>query len=367
MAAHTATAPGTTPAPGRPVPSAASEVRLLAVGTALPGDPVDNAALGRRFGMDALWEQWVDAFIGTRQRHLAIDLETGEQRATLADLGETAGRRALEAAGVRPEEIDLVVLGTGTPDSLMPATVNQIADRLGIDGVTSYQLQSGCSGAVQALDLAGQLLAGGRHRTALILGGDVIARHYDLSVDLRKAPPAELVNYVLFGDGAGAAVLSADPDAGDIAVRTTYVELVGLGRPPGQVLEWFGPVDRDSTRPAAREDYKAIEESVPGLAADILARLLDDTGWKPADLDFLLPPQLSTKMTARIVEHLTGRLAVGDAEEVSVISETANNGNALVFFQLERALPRLGAGDRLAAVAVESSKWIKSGFALEHV
>ncbi|MGW4892454.1 3-oxoacyl-ACP synthase III family protein [Kitasatospora sp. NPDC004240] len=340
-----------------------AEIRILAAGTALPGPPIDNAALGRRFGMDRLWEQWVDAFIGTRTRHLAVDLETGEQRDTLAGLGGTAGRRALEAAGTDPAEIDLVVLGTATPDALMPATVNQIADGLGIDGVATFQLQSGCSGAVQALDVARQLLSTGRHRTALVIGGDVIAKHYDLSVDLHGVPPAQLVNYVLFGDAAGAAVLSADPAAGRTAVRTSFVQLVGKGRPPGQVLEWFGPVDRHSDRVASQEDYKAIEESVPVLAEESLHRLLDELGWKGDDLTHLLPPQLSTRMTRRIVE----RLALTGAEEISVVGETANTGNALVFFQLEQLLPRLSPGDRAAAIAIESSKWIKSGFALEHV
>ncbi|MFF8775449.1 3-oxoacyl-ACP synthase III family protein [Kitasatospora sp. NPDC015120] len=340
-----------------------AEIRLLAAGTALPGPPIDNAALGRRFGMDALWEQWVDTFIGTRTRHLALDLETGEQRDTLADLGTTAGERALAAAGTDPADIDLVVLGTATPDSLMPATVNQIADRLGIDGVATYQLQSGCSGAVQAIDVARQLLSTGRHRTALVLGGDVIAKHYDLTADLRAVPPAELVNYVLFGDAAGAAVLSADPAAGPTAVRASFVQLAGRGRAPGQVLEWFGPVDRHSGRPAAREDYKAIEETVPLFAEQILRRLLDEAGWQPDELTHLLPPQLSTQMTTRIVQ----RLGLPGAEEISCVGETANTGNALVFFQLEQVLPKLAAGDRAAVLAVESSKWIKSGFALEQV
>ncbi|WP_031075097.1 3-oxoacyl-ACP synthase III family protein [Streptomyces sp. NRRL WC-3742] len=340
-----------------------AEIRLLAAGTALPGPPIDNAALGRRFGMDALWEQWVDAFIGTRTRHLALDLESGEQRDTLADLGTTAGERALAAAGTDPADIDLVVLGTATPDTLMPATVNVIADRLGIDDVATYQLQSGCSGAVQAIDVARQLLSTGRHRTALVLGGDVIAKHYDLDADLRAVPPAELVNYVLFGDAAGAAVLSADPAAGPTAVRASFVQLSGRGRAPGQVLEWFGPVDRHSDRSSAREDYKAIEETVPLFAEQILHRLLAETGWQEGEVTHLLPPQLSTRMTARIVE----RLGLGGAEEISCVGETANTGNALVFFQLEQVLPKLAPGDRAAAIAVESSKWIKSGFALERV
>lgn len=338
-------------------------VRILSVGTALPGPPVDNATLARVFDMDTLWEQWVDAFIGTRTRHLAVDVETGEVRYSLADLGEIAGGNALEAAGVTPEEIDLVVLGTATPDDLMPATVNVIADRLGIDGVPTYQLQSGCAGAFQALDVAQKLLLTGGYRNALVLGGDVIAKHYDLGLDLRSLPAAEMVNVALFGDGAGAAVLTTRPLPDTTVLRQVFTRLTGLDRAPGQVLEWFGPVDHTPGRTGSREDYKAIEESVPTMAAEILKELLDSLKWTDTDVDYILPPQLSGTMTARIM----ARLDVPGMTEITCVTETGNNANALPFQQLERVLPRLVDGDRVLGIAVESSKWIKAGFALERV
>lgn len=338
------------------------EIHVLSAASALPGPPVDNPTLARRLGMDALWEQWVDAFIGTRTRHLAVDLATGDMRCGLADLGETAARGALAAAGLDAAAVDVVVMATATPDQLMPATVNVIADRLGVDGVPSYQLQSGCAGAVAAMELAERLLTG-RRRTALVIGGDVIARFYDLAVDLRHLPPAELVNYVLFGDGAGAAVLSVDPAPGAAAVRAIGTRLVGAGRAPGATLEWFGKVDRDPSRPASGEDYKAIEEHVPVMAGEILRDLLTELAWRDTDIDFLLPPQLSGRMTSRIVRQLDVPAAV----EVSCVAETGNNGNAIVFSQLERLLGRLAPGDRAVGICVESSKWIKAGFALEGV
>jgi 3-oxoacyl-[acyl-carrier-protein] synthase III len=336
---------------------------IVSVGTALPGPAITNAKLAERFGMDRVWEQWVDAFIDTRVRHLATDLDSGKVTCSLADLAESAGRRALESAGLGPGDIDVMVMGTATPDMLMPTTLNMVADRLGVNGVPTYQLQSGCSGAVQALELASRLLQGGTHRTALVFGGDVGAKHYDLRIDLKSLTPTELVNVVLFGDGAGAAVLTADPspEPGTVLLRTARTRLVGLGRAPGQVIEWFGLADRDSKRTAGGEDYKMIEQSVPTMAAEILRELLDELSWRDDELDYVLPPQLSGRMTARIVE----RLAVPDAREVSCVRETGNNGNALVFFQLERALPLLEPGDRALGIAVESSKWIKSGFALE--
>ncbi|MFE5857589.1 3-oxoacyl-ACP synthase III family protein [Streptomyces sp. NPDC056500] len=338
------------------------DVHVRSAASALPGPALDNAALARRLGMDPLWEQWVDVFIGTRSRHLALDLESGELTVPLVDLAEEAGRRALTAAGITAGDVDAIVLATATPDRLMPATVNVVADRLGIDGVRSFQLQSGCSGAVQALDVAQQILRSGSGRTVLVLGGDVIARFFDVGADLRKAAPAELVNYVLFGDAAGAAVLSVEPGPGSATVRGLFTRLVGLGREPGAVLEWFGPADRYTDRPAASEDYKAIEEHVPRMTEEVLAELLDTVGWKPEDVDLLLPPQLSGRMTRLISD----RLALPRAVDVSCVDDTGNCGNAIVFLQLERALAGpLGPGRRAVGVSIESSKWLKAGFALE--
>ncbi|AXK32427.1 3-oxoacyl-ACP synthase [Streptomyces armeniacus] len=337
------------------------EVHIRSVGTALPGPPVDNAALTHRFHMSPVWEQWIDTFIGTRTRHFSLDLETGELRYTLTDLGEAASRRALTNAGLAAGEVDLMVMGTSTPDRLMPATINMIAERLGIDGVPTYQLQSGCSGAVQALDVAHQMLRSGRYRTALVLGADSCAKHTDLNVNPNDLPTAEQVNGVLFGDGAGALVLSTEPAPGSVVVRHVFHRLVGLNRAPGQIVEWFGRGDRDSGRQPLSEDYKAIEESVPKMAVHILNELLDELDWSEGDIDYLLPPQLSGRMTAHIAEILD----LPGAREITCVVETGNTGNALPFFQLEAALPQLTEGDRALGIAVESSKWIKAGFALE--
>jgi 3-oxoacyl-[acyl-carrier-protein] synthase III len=339
------------------------DIHVLAAGTALPGPALDNAALAARFGLNLAWRQWVDTFIGTDTRHLSIDLETGAQRYTLADLGEQAAERALAAAGLEPEDIDLVVMGTSSPDQLMPATANVIADRLGIDGVSIYQLQSGCTGAVQSLDIAERLLSTGRHRTALVLGGDVSAKHYSVQIDVTKMDPGQMVNGVLFGDGAGACVLSAEPRPGSPVLRHVRVRAVGLGRLPGQVVDYSGMAGPRGDQPLVVEDYKAIEESVPRMAAEMLHEVLGELAWKQDEVDYLLPPQLSGRMTALIAE----RLALPGAEEITCVRETGNTGNALPFFQLEMLLPRLKDGQRAVGVAIESSKWIKAGFALEAV
>ncbi|WP_157420277.1 3-oxoacyl-ACP synthase III family protein [Actinomadura kijaniata] len=339
------------------------DVYLHSAGTVLPGPPVDIPTLAKRFGLPSVWEQWVDSFIDTPVRHYSVDLDSGETRFSLTDLATTAGERALAAAGTAPDRIDLIVMGTSSPDMLMPATVNVVADRLGVDDVATYQLQSGCAGAVQALDVARRLLRSGEHRTALVLGADSCARHLDLTVDVSALPPGEQVNGVLFGDGAGAAVLGTKPGDNGIALRWTRVRCVGRGREPGQTLNWFGAADRHVDRPAAVEDYQAVQEAVPPLAAATLDEVLDALDWDRGELDYVLPPQLSGRMTDAIL----ARLDVPDAREVSCVRETGNTGNALPFFQLERLLPHMITGDRAVGVAIESSKWIKAGYALEKV
>jgi 3-oxoacyl-[acyl-carrier-protein] synthase-3 len=340
-----------------------SDIRILSAGTALPGSPVDNAALSRRFGMEQVWEQWIDVFIGIRSRHLAVDLETGHVGTSLCDLAETAARRALAAGGIDAADIDLMVMSTATPDMLMPATVNMVADRLGINNIPTYQLQTGCSGAVQALNVARTMLASGAARNALVLGGDICAKYFDTTMDIRKLPPEQLVNVVLFGDGAGAVVLSTEPAPGSLAIRHVVNRLTGGGRPPGHMLDWFGLADRGDARPAAAEDYTAIAELVPRMAENVLVDLLDALDWKEGDVDFLLPPQLSVRMTERIVREL----GLGPAQEVSCVGRTGNNGNALPFLQFEELFTRIGPGERAIGIAIESSKWIRTGIAVEKV
>ncbi|WP_324785324.1 3-oxoacyl-ACP synthase III family protein [Streptomyces sp. H51] len=333
---------------------------LASLGTALPGDPVDNATLAKVLGIN---EDWIEVFIGTRTRHFARDLGTGVVRWSLADLCAQAAEKALADPDVDPSEIEFVVLGTATPDTLMPATVNHVADQLGLDQVPTFQLQSGCAGAVQALSLAQTMIASGQYRTGLVIGGDVCSKHLDLQRDVAGAAPGDLVNYVLFGDGAGAAVVTAEPRGRRLALRHVLNRFTGLGRAPGQVIEWFGLADRYDDRQALTEDYKAIEESVPVMAVEILWEMLGELDWEADQLDYLLPPQLSGRMTRRITEELD----VPTAADISCVADTGNNGNALPFLQIEKLLERMSEGERALAIAVESSKWIKAGFALEKI
>ncbi|MFD9125598.1 hypothetical protein [Kitasatospora sp. NPDC059571] len=232
-----------------------------------------------------------------------------------------------------------------------------------------YQIQSGCSGTVQALALAESLLgaaaaAGVRRPAGLVLAGDVSAKHLDQRRDFRTLPRAELVNYVLFGDGAGAAVVDLAPGGGAAFARLGH-RPARPGLPPGQRVEWFGAADRGDDRPAVAEDYKAVEQLVPELAESACRELLDGLGWPAASVHHLLPPQLGGRMTERIAARLRRELGLAGAAEVSCVARTGNTGNALVLGQLEELLAQAGPGERAVGVCVEASGWITGGFALE--
>lgn len=152
------------------------EIGIVSAGSALPGPLIGNSALAHRFGMDITWEQWVDTFIGTQSRHLALDLDSGKPFTSLAELAARAGASALERAGLAASEVDVLVLATATPDTLMPTTATMVAEHLGINEIPTFQLQSGCSGAYQALELGAQLLRVPGRRNALVLGGDVLVK-----------------------------------------------------------------------------------------------------------------------------------------------------------------------------------------------
>ncbi|MGC7322696.1 3-oxoacyl-ACP synthase, partial [Mycobacteroides abscessus subsp. massiliense] len=105
---------------------------VLSTGTALPGPAIDNRSLCERIGAQP---EWIDTFVGTRTRHFGINLATGEQTHSLADMATSAARQALSRADIDPSEIGFLVLGTATPDHLMPTSANLVADALGLEGI----------------------------------------------------------------------------------------------------------------------------------------------------------------------------------------------------------------------------------------
>ncbi|GAA1905980.1 3-oxoacyl-ACP synthase III family protein [Streptomyces sodiiphilus] len=346
-------------------------MRLTAFSEVLPGEPVTNRDMAERFG---LHEKWLDRMTGNRSRYFCEpDSSDGVPKNT-GDLATLAGQRALEAAGADPGSLDFLVLTTGSPDHLMPATVNTVADRLGINDIPTFQLTSGCAGALTGLYTARALLAAG-HRRGLVIGADSVVKLWPADRDIRRIRPAELANFALFGDGAGAAVVDAEDEGPGLVVDHILLRTVGKGRAPAQLVRWYGadgapmvtgPDGKEVRESMGEEDYKAIEANVPGLACTVLEELAAVTGCRVADVEHVLPPQLNGVMA----EKIRAEMGVTPEQAVSCVADTGNNGNALPFIQLNRTMRRIadgvGVGGRVLVTTIESSKWIISGLALRH-
>lgn len=334
------------------------KVTISGLGSFLPGNPIENRYLSQTFNIN---EEWINYFIGNRRRHLAINLENHEVTYTLAEMCTNAAKRAIQNSDYLLKDIEFIVMATATPDHLIPSTINLVADKLGINFIPTYQLQSGCTGAIQALEIAQQFLLSNNYQVGLVIGGDVCNKYMHMNRDFSQMSSKELMNYVLFADGAGAAVLTSEKQASGLVIESILNQLTGLNIEPGQIINCYSDSINSFYRPQAiTEDYKKIEKKVPIMSKEILYQLSEKMQWDLDSIDYIMPPQLSENMT----QHIIKIMDFPKQKAINCISETGNNGNALSFLQLQLLDPLMQKGQKALGVAVESSKWIKSGLAL---
>ena len=175
--------------------------RIAGTGSYLPEKVVSNQDLEKV--MDTS-DEWIRERTGIRRRHIAAEEET------CSDMALVATRRAAEAAGIEVTDVDLIIVGTVTPDKVFPSTACIIQRRLGIHGCPAFDIQAACSGFVYALDLANRLVSSGGSRNALVIGSEVLSRITNWD---------DRTTAVLFGDGAGAVILQPSSEPGVISTH----------------------------------------------------------------------------------------------------------------------------------------------------
>lgn len=328
-------------------------LKAIGIGTHLPGPQISNKQISKRFSVN---EEWINYFVGTKYRHFSVDLLSGEPQCNLTDIATQAAQNAIENAGIETQDIDVVIMASATPDHLMPATVNLVADRLGLNKVATYHLQSGCAGAIQAIDLGMRILNSGQEHTALVIGADVCNKFMDFSQDFSQLTSKEIINYVLFGDGAGSLVLQKTHNQKGIYIDGVINQFVGRNKKPGQMINWWGQ-SKPVHAKGVLEDYKAIELEVPPLTKELMHELLNTQRWKLEELNYFLVPQLSKTMTEKIIHHLQ----IPMEKSINCVEMTGNNGNALPFIQLNQIFHQIQKNEKGLILAIESSKWIKAG------
>ncbi len=305
--------------------------RIAGTGSYLPEKCLTNDDLAKFVDTS---DEWIAARTGIRQRHVAAEGET------TGDLGYHAAVRALEAAGVDARDLDLIVLGTTTPDLIFPSTACLIQHRLGADGCPAFDVNAACSGFVYALTVADKFIRSGAAKTALVIGAETLTRMVDWS---------DRTTCVLFGDGAGAVVLKADADTG---ILSTHMHADGgkkelLWNPVG-VSVGFKPDQPNAGVRINMSGNDVFKHAVKALDA-VVEETLEANGLDRHDIDWLIPHQANL----RIIEATAKRLDMPMERVVVTVDKHGNTSSGSVPLALDAAV-RSGKVQRGQLVLLEA-------------
>jgi len=286
--------------------------RIVGTGSYLPPKVVTNDDLAKQ--MDTT-DEWIRTRTGIRQRHIA------EPSQTSSDLAVEASRAALAAARIPPQEIDLIIVATSTPDYIFPSTACIMQAKLGIKGCAAFDIQAVCSGFVYALAIADKLIRSGQHRCALIVGAEVYSRILDWK-DRGTA--------VLFGDGAGAVILRADSKPGIMASALhadgAYADILSV---PGNVCG-----GKIVGSPFLQMDGQAVFKFAVKVLDEVARETLAMCGLTPADVDWLIPHQANV----RILEATARKLGIDLQKLIVTVDRHGNTSAASVPLALDVAI-----------------------------
>lgn len=278
------------------------------LGSYLPKRIVSNADLEKTLETT---DEWIVQRTGIRQRHVAAEDEPTSRLALLA------AKAALTDAGITADDLDLIIVATSTPDYTFPAVAVQIQAGLGMTRGVAFDLQAVCSGFVFAVATADKFLTSGSHQRALVIGAETFSRLLDWS---------DRSTCVLFGDGAGAIVLEAQPGQGttsDRGVLTSHLRSDGRHR--DKLYVDGGPSTTRSVghlRMAGREVFR----HAVGMVADVVTDAFTATGTAARDLDWFVPHQANR----RIIDASAEKLAIAPGKVVCTVDLHANTSAASI-------------------------------------
>lgn len=321
--------------------------RITGTGSHLPPNRVTNADLALRLAKDGIEtsDEWIVERTGIRARHFAAaDVAS-------SDLAVQAARHALEAAGRRADEIDLIIVATSTPDMVFPSTATILQNKLGIAGCPAFDLQAVCSGFVYALSVADAWIRAGMYRTILVVGAEVQCTGMDISTAGRNTA-------VIFADGAGAAVLgpSEEADHGilgfDLHSDGNYAEKLWVDVPGSMYHPRISQAQLDEGRHFLMMDGKEVFRHAVVRMPESVTTVLAGLGLAPADLSLLIPHQANL----RISEMVQRSLGLRDDQVYNNIQRYGNTTAATIPIALDECVRagRIRRGDLLAFTAFGS-------------
>jgi len=283
--------------------------RIVGTGGYLPPTIVTNDELAKRVDTS---DAWIQARTGIRQRHIA------DKSQASSDLALEASRRALDAAGIKAEQIDLIVVATSTPDFVFPSTACLLQAKLGVKGCAAFDVQAVCSGFVYGLATADSFIRAGTHRSALVIGAEVFSRILDWN---------DRGTCVLFGDGAGAVVLAAASRPGvHASILHADGSQAGILSVPGNV-SGGGIVGSPFLQMQGNQVFKIAVKVLDEVTRETVAV----AGMKLADVDWLIPHQANL----RILEATAKRLGLPRERLVVTVNHHANTSAASIPLALD--------------------------------
>lgn len=278
------------------------------IGSYLPEKILTNSDLA---AMVDTSDEWIVQRTGIRQRYIAGDDET------TASLGEAAARAALDNAGIKAEEIDLIIVATSTPDNTFPATAVNIQNRLGITGGFAFDMQAVCSGFVYAMATADLYIRGGMAKRVLVIGAETFSRILDWK---------DRTTCVLFGDGAGALVLEASEGEGTTADRGVLTsQLRSDGSHKDKLYVDGGPSTTGTVGHLRMEGREVFKHAV-GMITDVIEATFEATGTTADDLDWLVPHQANK----RIIDGSAKKLGIPIEKVVITVDQHGNTSAASI-------------------------------------
>jgi len=318
---------------------------ILGVGSAVPDRVMTNADLEKIVDTT---DKWIIERTGIKERRIA------EPGLVTSALCEKAATRALDSAGIRPDEIELIIVGTATPDFIFPSTASVLQERLGVKGQMAFDVTAACSGFLYGLIIADQFIKSGHCRHALVVGCELLSK---------------IVNWedrstcVLFGDGAGAAVIgpSPDPDRGIIACTAnadgSYWPMLHMPA-GGTRMPTSAQTVEKNLHTISMEGNEVFRVAVRSLL-DAATKVLKKAGYKASDIDLFIPHQANE----RIIEAVGKRIGVPEERVFKNLERYGNTSAASIPIALDEAnregrikkgdlllLDAFGAGATTAAV-----------------
>lgn len=284
--------------------------RIAGTGSYLPERILTNAELER---MVDTTDEWIVARTGIKERHIAAD---GEYT---SDMAQHAAQRAIAAAGIASQDVDLIIVATTTPDRVFPSTACLLQQKLGIAGCPAFDVQAVCSGFVYALTTADQFIKSGAAKCALVVGAETISRITDWT---------DRSNCILWGDGAGAVILTASDEPGIISTHLhadgSYSELLSVS----------GGVSKQDCKPTIQMEGNAVFKMAVNTLDAIVDETLGANGMEKAHVDWLVPHQANI----RIIQATAKKLGMGMERVVVTVDRHGNTSAASIPLALDVAV-----------------------------